>query len=54
MFSLCDLFEWILCCFIGAGLFDDGVVGIVLSKRNRGDRIELWCDSTMKDITLFK
>ncbi|KAI9256343.1 translation initiation factor eIF 4e-like domain-containing protein [Helicostylum pulchrum] len=52
-----DLFERILCGFIGAALFDYGVVGIVVSRRNRADRIELWLDqsnSTTQTISSFK
>ncbi|KAI8092120.1 translation initiation factor eIF 4e-like domain-containing protein [Thamnidium elegans] len=52
-----DLFERILCGFIGAALFDYGVVGIVVSRRNRADRIELWLDqsnSTSQTISSFK
>lgn len=52
-----DVFEWILCLLIGGGIYDHGVVGIVMSKRNRGDRIELWLDesnSTAQTISLFK
>lgn len=55
--QLDDVFEWILCSFIGGGIFDNGVVGIVVSKRNRGDRIELWLDesnSTNQRISQFK
>lgn len=44
-----DLFEWILCAFIGGGLLEDGVVGIAVSKRYRGDRIELWLDQSADD-----
>ncbi|KAI8374219.1 uncharacterized protein BYT42DRAFT_547296 [Radiomyces spectabilis] len=42
--SLDSLFEWILCTFVGGNLMDHGVRGLVLSRRNRGDRIELWTD----------
>ncbi|KAG2205721.1 hypothetical protein INT46_009554 [Mucor plumbeus] len=44
-----SLFEWILCAFIGGGLLEDGVVGIAVSKRYRGDRIELWLDQNADD-----
>ncbi|GAA5808942.1 hypothetical protein MFLAVUS_002342 [Mucor flavus] len=52
-----DLFERLLCGFIGAALFDYGVVGIVVSRRNRADRIELWLDqsnATTRTVSLFK
>jgi hypothetical protein len=54
--KLDDVFEWILLAFIGAALFDHGVVGIVVSKRYRGDRIELWLDesATPESLSLFK
>lgn len=45
----CDLdtvFEWVLACFVGGNLDPFGMVGIVLSKRSRGDRIELWLDGS--------
>ncbi|KAI8350124.1 translation initiation factor eIF 4e-like domain-containing protein [Blakeslea trispora] len=42
-----SLFEWLLCAFVGAQLFDDGCVGIVVSKKSRGDRVELWFDQLM-------
>ncbi|KAI9365292.1 hypothetical protein BD770DRAFT_313226 [Pilaira anomala] len=52
-----DVVERILCAFVGANLFQFGVVGIVVSRRNRGDRIELWLDEsncTIESIDLFK
>ncbi|KAG2198646.1 hypothetical protein INT47_001785 [Mucor saturninus] len=52
-----DVSEWIICAFIGGGIYDYGVVGIVVSKRNRGDRIELWLDesnTTNQSISQFK
>lgn len=52
-----NVFEWILCLLNGGSLYEDGIVGIVLSRRNRGDRIELWLDesnSTEKSILSFK
>lgn len=45
----CDLdtvFEWVLACFVGGNLDPFGMVGVVLSKRSRGDRIELWLDGS--------
>ncbi|KAI7884337.1 translation initiation factor eIF4e [Lichtheimia hyalospora FSU 10163] len=45
----CDLdtvFEWVLTCFVGGNLDPFGMVGVVLSKRSRGDRIELWLDGS--------
>ncbi|ORZ13249.1 hypothetical protein BCR42DRAFT_493311 [Absidia repens] len=44
--SLDDLFDWLLCAFVGGQLVDDGMVGLVLSRRARLDRIELWLDAT--------
>ncbi|KAI8638604.1 translation initiation factor eIF 4e-like domain-containing protein [Parasitella parasitica] len=44
-----DVFEWILCAFVGGGLHENGVVGIAVSKRHRGDRVELWLDQTAND-----
>ncbi|KAI7854514.1 translation initiation factor eIF 4e-like domain-containing protein [Circinella umbellata] len=52
-FTLCpnktdmdELFDLILASFIGGTLSEFGMVGVVLSKRNRGDRIELWLDGS--------
>ena len=36
------LFEWILMSMIGGNLEEYNVVGVVLSKRGHGDRIEIW------------
>ncbi|KAL9545487.1 hypothetical protein MBANPS3_007129 [Mucor bainieri] len=41
-----ELFEWILCAFVGGNFVEDGVVGVVVSKRFRGDRIEFWFDKS--------
>lgn len=41
-----ELFEWLLCAFVGGNFVEDGVVGIAVSKRFRGDRIELWFDKS--------
>ncbi|KAL7313361.1 hypothetical protein PS15m_007121 [Mucor circinelloides] len=41
-----ELFEWILCAFVGGNFVDDGVVGVAVSKRFRGDRIEFWFDKS--------
>ncbi|KAI7870501.1 uncharacterized protein EV154DRAFT_431694 [Mucor mucedo] len=52
-----DVSEWIICALVGGGIYDYGVVGIVVSKRNRGDRIELWLDesnTTNQSISQFK
>ncbi|KAI7870825.1 hypothetical protein BDF14DRAFT_1416814 [Spinellus fusiger] len=46
------LFEWALCSFVGGSLARHGVVGIVLSRRTRGDRIELWVDATGTSATM--
>lgn len=51
--SVNDVFEWILCAFVGGGLFDDGAVGIVVSRKLRGDRVEIWLDQRA-DIPPFK
>ena len=44
--QLDNLFEWLVCAFVGGSLYVDGVVGLIVSRRNRGDRIELWLDKT--------
>ncbi|KAI9492272.1 translation initiation factor eIF 4e-like domain-containing protein [Zychaea mexicana] len=44
--DLDDLFDWVLASFVGGKLTKDGMVGLVLSKRSRGDRIELWLDGS--------
>ncbi|CAO3584004.1 unnamed protein product [Absidia cylindrospora] len=44
--SLDDLFDWLLCAFVGGQLADNGMVGLVLSRRARLDRIELWLDAS--------
>ncbi|KAI8149486.1 hypothetical protein BJV82DRAFT_662786 [Fennellomyces sp. T-0311] len=44
--DLDDLFDWVLASFVGGKLSEDGMVGVVLSKRSRGDRIELWLDGS--------
>ncbi|KAG1525367.1 hypothetical protein G6F52_003392 [Rhizopus delemar] len=41
-----ELFETVLLAFIGGSLFAFGVVGVVVSKRYRGDRIEIWLDES--------
>ena len=41
-----ELFDLVLASFIGGILSEFGMVGVVLSKRNRGDRIELWLDDS--------
>ncbi|KAK4518585.1 uncharacterized protein ATC70_008804 [Mucor velutinosus] len=41
-----ELFEWILCAFVGGNFAEDGVVGVTVSKRFRGDRIEFWFDKS--------
>jgi hypothetical protein len=45
-----DLFEWLLFCLVGGGL--QGAVGLVVSRRSRGDRIELWLDESASQVTL--
>ncbi|OBZ89178.1 Eukaryotic translation initiation factor 4E-4 [Choanephora cucurbitarum] len=42
-----NLFEWLLCAFVGGQLTEDGCVGIVVSRKPRGDRVELWFDQLM-------
>jgi hypothetical protein len=42
-----ELVDWLLCGFVGGNLV--GMVGLVLSKRARGDRVELWLDTTSND-----
>ncbi|KAL0088286.1 translation initiation factor eIF 4e-like domain-containing protein [Phycomyces blakesleeanus] len=44
--ALDDVFEWALCSFVGGNLTDFGLVGIVLSRRTRSDRIELWLNAS--------
>jgi hypothetical protein len=44
--SLDDLFDWLLCAFVGGQLTAEGMVGLVLSRRARFDRIELWLDAS--------
>ncbi|KAI8344769.1 hypothetical protein BC941DRAFT_16693 [Chlamydoabsidia padenii] len=39
-----DLFDWMLCALVGGNV--PGMVGLVLSKRARADRIELWLDES--------
>ncbi|KAF1805672.1 hypothetical protein FB192DRAFT_1276178 [Mucor lusitanicus] len=41
-----ELFEWILCAFVGGNFVSDGVVGVAVSKRFRGNRIEFWFDKS--------
>ncbi|GAN10697.1 conserved hypothetical protein [Mucor ambiguus] len=41
-----ELFEWILCAFVGGSFAEDGVVGVAVSKRFRGDRMEVWFDKS--------
>ncbi|KAI9307538.1 translation initiation factor eIF 4e-like domain-containing protein [Cunninghamella echinulata] len=41
-----ECFDWLLCSFVGGSLISYGMVGIVLSKRARADRIELWLDAS--------
>ncbi|KAJ8651780.1 hypothetical protein O0I10_012645 [Lichtheimia ornata] len=40
------LFEWILMSMVGGNLQEYGAVGVVLSKRVHGDRIEIWFEGT--------
>ncbi|CAO3691204.1 unnamed protein product [Rhizopus microsporus] len=44
-----EVFESILFAFVGAGLIMLGTVGVAVSKRYRGDRIELWLDESVTD-----
>ncbi|KAI9483307.1 MAG: translation initiation factor eIF 4e-like domain-containing protein [Benjaminiella poitrasii] len=50
------LFERLLCAFVGAHLYEDGVVGIIVSKRYKGDRIEIWFNKAINqdELPLFK
>ncbi|KAI9024952.1 translation initiation factor eIF 4e-like domain-containing protein [Phycomyces nitens] len=50
--ALDDVFEWALCSFVGGNLAEFGLVGIVLSRRVRSDRIELWLDSSATPATI--
>ncbi|KAI8980380.1 hypothetical protein BDB01DRAFT_762280 [Pilobolus umbonatus] len=54
--SLDEMTEYCICAFVGGNLFDLGVVGIVISKRQRGDRIELWLDESVhqENLSQFK
>lgn len=45
------LFEWILMSMVGGNLQEYGAVGVVLSKRIHGDRIEIWFECT-QDVSL--
>lgn len=45
-----DLFEWLLFCLVGGNV--QGAVGLVVSRRSRGDRIELWLDGSTSQATL--
>ncbi|KAF7731432.1 translation initiation factor eIF4E [Apophysomyces ossiformis] len=47
-----EVFEWILCSFVGGNLYDHGLVGLVLARRARGDRIELWLDDSASQETM--
>ncbi|KAG0182295.1 translation initiation factor eIF4E [Apophysomyces sp. BC1021] len=47
-----EAFEWILCSFVGGNLYDHGLVGLVLARRARGDRIELWLDDSASQGTI--
>lgn len=44
--QLDEVFDWVLSSFVGGNLSDEGTVGAVLSRRSRGDRVELWLDET--------
>jgi hypothetical protein len=45
-----DLFEWLLFCLVGGNI--QGAVGLIVSRRSRGDRIELWLDGSASQATL--
>lgn len=44
--TLDETFEWMLASLVGGSLSDYGAVGVVLSRRARSDRIELWLDGS--------
>lgn len=46
--SLDEIWEVVLCAFVG-GTCHNSVVGVVMSRRGRGDRIEIWMDEQGKD-----
>ncbi|RCH83463.1 hypothetical protein CU098_008063 [Rhizopus stolonifer] len=54
--QLDNLFEWLLCAFVGGQLYDEGCVGVVVSKKAHGDRVELWFDQymTQEKVPLLK
>ncbi|KAI8882331.1 translation initiation factor eIF4e [Backusella circina FSU 941] len=47
-----ELFEWLLLSLVGGSLYEQGAVGVVVSRRTRGDRIELWLDASASLATL--
>ncbi|KAG2186137.1 hypothetical protein INT43_002575, partial [Umbelopsis isabellina] len=46
--TLDELWEVVLCSFVGATCHNS-IVGVVMSRRGRGDRIEIWMDEQGKE-----
>ncbi|GAB5592512.1 hypothetical protein Unana1_07412 [Umbelopsis nana] len=46
--TLDEIWEVVLCAFVG-GTCHSSVVGVVMSRRGRGDRIEIWMDEQGKE-----
>ncbi|KAM3589483.1 hypothetical protein VKS41_000346 [Umbelopsis sp. WA50703] len=46
--TLDELWEVVLCSFVG-GTCHNSIVGVVMSRRGRGDRIEIWMDEQGKE-----
>lgn len=44
-------FEWILMSMVGGNLQEYHVVGVILSRRAHGDRIEIWFEGA-EDLSL--
>ncbi|KAI9320073.1 translation initiation factor eIF 4e-like domain-containing protein [Dichotomocladium elegans] len=47
--DLDEVFEWVLASFVGGNLESYAMVGLVLSRRTRGDRVELWLERTVPE-----